>query len=534
MSLWSRSYSLRAMMMIGIVVFLSLSVVGVIIKGWGPMYDGVTLALTMLVCALFIIVIMKCDSRMFPMVMVLETYFIIMIFPRLLSYLWFPDIIKLPSLYGAIADASMMTEAELLSVTLGIGLNDLNWAIGYIFTGTLLLMLGFFMATKLFGENISPTACVDHSTACYTPRSLLITMVVFAGVHLYLTVWLGNSVFSNVLFALDHKALGVLTMLVHPGTVFLLGLVSLFIASKSGRKVSWCFIAMLFILVVSSALDGSRSVPMALIQYVLVALIAVFGNYRTVPARYAGFFVMISVTIVVAWPLASAIRDSAIQERNQVHSFQEEQHGTIVSSIGHYDKINITLAAGRVVNRLVDLDYAIVPIVVEGDSELLSKYMTVLYAVKSAINILVPGEVFEGVEVNTAFLWPFIYGERDTTLLKDKRYYETLPWTVWGLAHVMFGGMGGLVALFFIGFALQGVFILLGYIGGRYSPYLLTVWLVLAFSFFGNMGLDDWLMTVKGRIIDILVIFVVLELLMKIPVIGCRLDGGTVWKQRPH
>jgi hypothetical protein len=139
-----------------------------------------------------------------------------------------------------------------------------------------------------------------------------------------------------------------------------------------------------------------------------------------------------------------------------------------------------------------------------GDAALIDQYMNIPYAIKSAINIMVPGVIFDDAQINTSFLPRFIYEGTDKAYL-TKNYYESRPYTAWGITYAHFGWWGGLAALFLVMFVLA-----VGYkfLTEKFSNIYISSFylLVPVFSFFTIMGVDDYIANLQKDLVAIIFI----------------------------
>ena len=140
--------------------------------------------------------------------------------------------------------------------------------------------------------------------------------------------------------------------------------------------------------------------------------------------------------------------------------------------------------------------------------DLAEKYLNVNYALKSAVNILVPGIVFDDAKITTAFLPRFIYEGADPKLL-TKDYYETRPFTAWGFSFSHFGWSGGLIFLLFASAASTYLYSLL--LIWCQGPSLPAIYLYsMIFGFFGMSGLDAFIVDgAKSLVHTFVFIFIV-------------------------
>lgn len=108
-----------------------------------------------------------------------------------------------------------------------------------------------------------------------------------------------------------------------------------------------------------------------------------------------------------------------------------------------------------------------------------NKFMTVDYALKSTINIALPGVYYECCVINTSFLPPFIFGQRNEDMLYTPGYYESTFWTPHGFAYVTFDTPYDIVFMLVSGWLL----------GTAYLVCTRTSCRVFALPFFALLGI---------------------------------------------
>lgn len=145
-----------------------------------------------------------------------------------------------------------------------------------------------------------------------------------------------------------------------------------------------------------------------------------------------------------------------------------------------------------VLNRLGwVLDYPVLIVTQEGDSEAKGKYMNLLCPTKNIINMLVPGNPFPEAKIMTSRVVDVIYrGAVEPSMYS--RYFSEY-WTLWGLAYVLFGWLGGLLPILFIGFIIHSLYALIIMLFSGLYQFYLKLWLLfyVTMGIIGNMGFDS-------------------------------------------
>jgi hypothetical protein len=333
----------------------------------------------------------------------------------------------------------------------------------------------------------------------YPLSHLTLVFAIVCLVQLYIALWLGDSIMSDMYYGVENKFVGVLAVLSSSAQAFLVVAISILASRKQGGMIAGKLpVFMLAFLLTITAL-GSRSGGVQIFQIVLVALLVLQGNFRERLKDYFLFFFVIALFSFAAFPVATAMRTALLAERDSLPVRVLAPAPAPAPDSG-----------GGILSRLgAGFDTAILTLSLDANQEMLSNTMNLPYALKSAVNVIVPGEIFADAPINTTLLWPYIYKLRDSKLLQ-KGYYESFLWTPWGLAYSMFGWVAGLIALLVAGFILQAVYMRIAGNVGKWRPYLSAWFLVNVFSFYSAMGLDDWLVGLQRSFFAVVLVLLLL------------------------
>ena len=170
------------------------------------------------------------------------------------------------------------------------------------------------------------------------------------------------------------------------------------------------------------------------------------------------------------------------------HSTNKTEHST--------NKTEHSTSAGIQNSMLARLyaptDTAILSVNLPKEPVLEDQLLNIKYSVKSALNILLPGVVFEDAQLNISQGWPFIFKMRDLNLISEKYYYESFVITSFGFFYLLYGWSGIFLYLF------MGMVIVFVYLKITCCPeslrLILTSWYCVSVgSFIYMMSLDDWI-----------------------------------------
>lgn len=480
-----KDLTIKTVLMAMLATVAVLCALGYILIGSTRLYDTTTMGITLALCGLLLAVLLWGGEILFPMFALLAAFFLVFVFTRILTFLYFPEWVHLP-----------------LSVALSV--EQINYGYAYIAIGTAALGTGFFMGYTAFKSFLNKGCSVTLPVKVYPLRHLAIVFAIVCVIQLYVSIWLGDSVMGDMYYGVEHKFVGVISVLFSSVQALLVIFISMVASRKQGGVSTWTHTLFMLIFLVAITALGSRAGGVWIFQITLVAMLICHGNFHERLQTYVLFLSAIAVFSFVAFPVATAVRTSMIAERDSLSARAKPAPASAPAAasapVSEHDMLS-RLGAG--------FDTAILTMALDADQDMLSRNMNLPYALKSAVNVMVPGVVYVEAPINTAMLWPFIYKLRDIKLLKS-RYYESFLWTPWGLAYSMFGWGAGLIALLTAGFILQAVYMgIAGNVSG-WQPYLSAWFLFNVFSFYSAMGLDDWLVGLQRSLFSLILVLLML------------------------
>lgn len=490
-----KEFSVKTVLVLSLIAVAVISVLGYISIGPTQLYNVTTMEITLALCGLLLAVLVKSDETLFPMFALLTTFFLLFIFTRVLSFLYIPERAHFP-------------------LSINLSAQQMNSGYAYIALGTAALCAGFFLAYMVFKNFLRKRSAGGIPVKVYRLSHLALIFAVICAVQLYVVVWIGDSVLGDMYYGVTNKFVGGISVLFCSVQALLVVVISTLASRKESRGGAIALLLFIGVFVSVSVMLGSRAGGILVGQTVLVAMLVLYENFRERLRNYMIFLLAIAVLSVISFPIATAVRTVMLAERESFAATNDthpKHHEFVMNEeLGGQPKMpGVSEAAGgSMLSRLgAAFDTAVITASLDADQEMLSRTMNLSYALKSAVNIMVPGVVFAEAQVNTALLWPFIYKLRDSHLLKPG-YYESFLWTPWGLAYSMFGWGAGLFALLMAGFILQAVYMATagGLRGSGWQPYF-SAWILLGtFSFYSSMGLDDWLVGLQRSLFSLILV----------------------------
>jgi hypothetical protein len=493
-SLRNKEFSVKTVMMAALAAVAVLAAVGYVVIGPAPLYDATTMGITLALCGFLLIALLRAGESLFPMFIMLTTFSLLFIFTRVLTFLYLPEKSVLP-----------------LSVVLSV--EQINAGYIYIAIGTGALGSGFWLGYLAFKNLLNKCGAVTTPIKVYPLHHLAMVFATVCVIQLYVALWLGAGVMGDVRYGVDNKFEGVLSVLFNSFQALLIVAISVIGSRKQSvvRGLVSLVIAIFFLMVIT--LLGSRSGGLQIFQVMLIALLVIHGNSHQRLRNYFLFMLGIAVSSFALFPVATEFRSIMLAERDKV--VMNKNHVVVNGALMLAERDKVVMNKNHVVvngalNRLgASFDTAVLTLVLDTDQELQSRTMNLPYAFKSAINVIVPGEIYAEAHTNTSLLWPFIYKLRDQKLLNDE-YYETFSWTAYGTAYGMFGWWAGIMALLIAGIVLQVVYMGIVRHTNQWLPYFSAWFLMGMLAFIGNMGLDDWLVGMQRSLFSMLLVFFLL------------------------
>ena len=301
------------------------------------------------------------------------------------------------------------------------------------------------------------------------------------------------------------------------------------VARRDVTGAEWWTVALLVVLWLGvSILGGSRGGSLRIAMVVFAVLAARHLIHPITPRAFvAGVIVMALVSIVGGFaghvyrlkhivledPVAAAIKDFSRQDIYQritpgelsLWTMEARADAETENAFGKIERwrsylrsqidtpdttyFMITERLNPILTRLGTIDYGLQAMTREGDEAMLDKYIRSPYALKFIANSLVLGDVFGDVTIFTAQVFNIAYRNYDEAFAE--RYYLSEPWTIWGLAKILFGSWGGLLFLFAFGGLLQAGYVVTDLLPGESGLVARTMYLfILVWGGINMFGID--------------------------------------------
>ena len=471
---------------------------GYAFKGHGVLFDEITLIISLGLGLIFILLLKIAKSDLFTHIAMVGILFLLFIFPRILTYLYAPEIVALPF--------SQNIEVSLI-----------NNGLLYLAIGTAFFIAGMFSADIMFRTNVQEIDSRILRPRKYPLVSLSIIFFIIIAVELYATVWLGVSPYGKLRADNGNTLLQFIKGFFALDTFFYVVL-CIAVFEKTYKKDTWlAFVIVVFITyAIYTAFSGSRGVGIRTLLVCSAIFLAAMGNFKPRIILTLVIIASITLTSFASWPLATSMRSVIVKEQIDVSSALrvniDEMNSNCAENFTETSSKKNCNFISKVLNRMGVLDYAIQITSQPGDPKALEKYMNFSYLVKSIANSALPGLPFLEAPLSTSRVLNIIYRDYDEIHVLTSGYFSEY-WTIWGIALIYFGWWGGLIALFAGGFILQILYSKGATFFGKYSLYYKSSFLFLVTSTaFLTMGLDHSIFTIMTLSLQIICTLVLLNL----------------------
>ena len=451
--------------------FPILIVAGFVTRGASPYFDVNTLALS-LISWVFIVFLRAnpwVDGN--PLAGMATLILMLLFFSRLLIYVYLPESVEFPF------------EQD-------ISINEINRGLHYFAAGTLSFSLGLTVASRLIRaprfEAVVPNQRKYQS-------KLLVWSVVFSLIvifELYFTQSLEiNAINPNKMREYSEQSvLQVLRALFGADTVLLAFMTFLSLPGQwqNSRRQWACILAFSVIVMITLVLNGSRVGPLRIIEFLFAVLLIRHSSAKI----SAGALVGVLAALLISSALSFSVGD---YYRNIMGS------GAQVPAARYVEQAKSDFSSEEKVfkglNRLgAALDYALfvtthAPTI---GGECTERFLNHKYFFKNIVNYLVPGNIFSDAVLNTSRVFSICYRGMSDGQVLNVSGYNSEPWTMWGLALLLYGWWGGLLFIFTCGFAMHAIFYLIRRsLPSAVAPYFATTYVFLMPPLlFVTFGLD--------------------------------------------
>ena len=486
-----KSLSLRTLLIVLIFLYIVAILIGSLslLLDSNPLFDELTLLLSLGIGLLLLFAVKFSRKYLFDQIAIITFFFLIFILPRIITYLFAPAVVIWPFGYGI--DAS-----------------TINAGLLYVLIGTMFFIIGIAIADIVFRPSLPLSSAASGDPSCYSTRALITLFLVVVAIQLYASIIMEISPYGkmraesyNTLFQLIKTSLEL-------DSAFFFVFATLLFRSKIVNKSEWgAVILVLLCYIFVTALCGSRAGVLRVVTALMIIPIVIQGNFRLKLGKFLTAILLLGGLSLAIFPFATMNR-LAITASHRDNPYAYEYAIAESKDLKMYGKLS-----ARVLNRLAVLDYPILIVTQEGDPEAKEKYINLLYPTKNIINMLMPGNPFPDAKIMTSRVVDVIYRGASEPPMYSRYFSE--HWTLWGLAYVLFGWLGGLFAILFIGFIIHSLYALIIMLfSGTYQFYL-RLWLLLYVTqgIIGNMGVDSAFTTIFFGLLQFTVLYFCLFLI---------------------
>jgi general stress protein CsbA len=118
-----KELSIKTVLIASLATVAVLSALGNVLLGPNPFYDATTMGITLALCGLLLMALLRGGEVLFPMFALLAAFFLLFIFTRILTFLYFPEWVHLP-------------------LTVVLSVKQINYGYAYIAIGSVALCAG--------------------------------------------------------------------------------------------------------------------------------------------------------------------------------------------------------------------------------------------------------------------------------------------------------------------------------------------------------------------------------------------------------
>ncbi len=499
-----------SLLIFAIFLFITSTILAYIFFKNSPIADGQTLILIISLELLMATALWKTRNRpSYDSLLVLAFTMCFFFFPRLLQYL-----------------AVKQENLKLLYLLFPMPWTsaDINYGLTYVVLGTLLIIAALLTAESVyyrFSRNkIGQDLFQSHRIP--TLKSLIATGVVIYVVEGYYIIYLGLSASSNCNLDVAGK------WLIHffSGDVYILIVIVALVSQYKSLLLKYKVYLYVSLVIYSGylLLLGSRGATLRLLIIGICLAIACYRDFRIRLVTLLILIPIVGVISVQSYFLGTAIREFKRYNcgSDKMFSFSEPERDTVGyeanekfvakyrNDVRNVTKFNLPPEYARILDRLGVIDYAIGIVTMKPDPAVKETYINYSYPLKNLANNLIIGVPYPEAEKMTNNLMPMLY--RNLPLQHVLDNFVSEPYTIWGLAYLYYGYVGGLIFIFIGMFLLQLAYIYGSHKFGAYTTlYKATyLWIVMNGAFFITMGFDHAIILVIYMVMQILTTLLIL------------------------
>lgn len=493
----SRPLHFKTILLFLLASYLILLVGGYIWIGDTYLFDARTAVLSFLLGMLFVVAIALSKDSIFPHVAMATALFLVYVFPRILTYIFAPEIVAFP--FGA-----------------GMTILRMNASMTYVLAGTAMLLVGMFVSNALMPEEKNEK---QKGFALSIPlRHMLAVFIFIAAFELFVTQYLGVSAYGKLQADKYNTVLQLMKALFSLDTFVFVAL-CVFFLEKKYKALNWqIFIVILLLFYgVFVAWGGSRGFAIRVAWIIFGAFLVAHVVTRINAKHLLIMFLMIMIAGGVSYKFATIKRINLVEQ----HRFDVDPPTTdklakhFAQEKKTFNELGISTVLAQVLNRLAILDFVLVLPEQPANIAAMEKYMTLPYAGYSILNVL-PGTPFPEAKLSTSRVPSIIYRGFSEEYVLTHGYFSEY-WTMWILALLMAGWWYGLIVIFGIGLTLQTLFTKADSVSVLYGAYFKCFLLVFALPLvYFSMGIDHTFLSLLSGALQTISVFVLLNILSRI------------------
>jgi len=386
----------------------------------------------------------------------------IFIVPRIVNFIFFPESVYLLYSTKQYFYNSQIVTDSFVAKALMINLIGMAGACA-----------GFTVGSKFFAKK----TC----NLCYAPKypSFNIWITFFSIILILRSDGLLAAIHSGLNlnnFIEAHNFVVLIGILTNPEVFLMLMVLPLIQETKYFNENLWKVILVGSMYVAIKGLGGSRAGPLMLFIYFGIGTLFFLDNAALNKKKFVLFMIATSFLGLSSYEWATNNRlDAELSiPKKQVLEVHEKYVVNPFNRLGAYTDALIVTSNYR------------------GNEKVAAEYLTLSYALKSAINISLPGQYFDCCMVNSSIASNFIFSNKDVSMLEGGEVSETGLYSFFGLAFYKTGYIGLVVT------AVSGAFLFalgLSFIRSRESlqPFLVVFVSLTYFQGMQMIGVDAFL-----------------------------------------
>ena len=447
------------------------------------LYNSSTLIINSIFCIILIGSLSTSKRALFIFGSVISVISYIFIFPRVLINLVLPNSIQYP--WYQI-----------------IGVTNFNNSYLYIVTSVLFILIGVYVSSAFIKKSAQGKIYSFENLQKKTDHHIFYTSCIFFIIVVVVNLGFNYSIYNFEQKIRNDRILAIITFLFSASLAANCGIFYLKRISGSFKNANFYILIISTIYLLVCILLGSRSGPITLVYMLITTKIIIDGNFKITIKKYIIYFNGFIFISLLSFYVGTEFRNSIMGENPvyaQAQKNEAEQKLQEALNEGKFikkneGKLNYHFDDGteKILTRLFfPFDLSILGIVLERDDDYQKKFMNMQYMIKSGINIVVPGVIFEEAKLNTALLWPFLYKIRDKEVLNNPNYYETFGWGLWSVLYVMYGLYSSLIIIFILGIIWGLLYYKISSLKNK--EIFISYFVFILFPLFFMAGIDDYL-----------------------------------------